>query len=558
MRFFGTETEYGIACPSDYLKSPIVTSTHTVVAFSSTQPCATGARWDFGAEHPLRDMRGYDLKRYQVIPVVDPNAMGLANVVLSNGGRFYVDHAHPEYSAPETTNAWDAMVYDVAGDVVLRTALHTLKDLGAEGISIVDNNEPCPELKIYKNNVDGQGASYGSHENYFYLRSTDFQELAQALIPFFVCRQVLVGAGRVGRGQRSEEAGFQISQRADYIEQEISLETTLNRGIINTRDEPHARAEDFGRLHVIIGDANMSQVSTLLKLGMTGLVLDAIEAGVDFSDLSLARAVEEVKAVSYDLELSHKLELKDGRELTAIEILREYYARVERFATTEPTRLVLKYWTMCMDLLESQGPAGCAHLLDWCAKYRLVQSFVDRGLDIDDYKIKLIDLQYSDIDPDRGLYHALVRKERMVTLVDEDTVAEAAWNPPSDSRAYFRGLASRYLASHIAAINWESVVLSLDPEQAEAAGLSAYLEDLPQYRRASQHDRFVKIDMPTLDTLTKKSLGEDSESYLREHFGSEDKVDYHFPGVRKAVLPYPAPPANDEALAKFLKQVFSS
>lgn len=190
-RILGTETEYGIATPSDPTLSPIITSTHVVVAFSQGQ----GARWDFSSEHPLRDSRGFDLKRYSFAPVVDPNALGVANVVLENGGRFYVDHAHPEYSSPETTSARQAMVYDVAGDVIVREAVAQVAAFSARNHSILAHHEPCPALKIYKNNVDGKGASYGSHENYLYDRATDFHRMAQSLIPFFVTRQVLIGAG---------------------------------------------------------------------------------------------------------------------------------------------------------------------------------------------------------------------------------------------------------------------------------------------------------------------------------------------------------------------------
>ncbi|MFV8394612.1 depupylase/deamidase Dop [Corynebacterium hindlerae] len=450
-RFMGTETEYGIATPADPLLSPIITSTHAVVGYAASIS-ARRARWDFEAEHPLRDLRGFDLKRYHTVPVIDPNAVGVANIVLGNGARFYVDHAHPEYSAPETTNAWDAMLYDAAGDVILREAVAAVAELSAQGLSALEGHEPCPELKIYKHNVDGKGASYGSHENYLYSRTTDFDELAAALIPFFVTRQVIIGAGRVGLGARGEEPGFQISQRADYIETEISLETTLNRGIINTRDEPHADEERFGRLHVIIGDANMSQTSNFLKLGMTALVLDAIEAGVSFADLALKEPVAEVSNVSRDLTLTHKLELKDGRFLTALEILREYHARVASGSREH------QLWGEVMSLLE-QDPLATSHLLDWTAKLALMQGFIARGLTWDDPKLQLIDLQYCDIDPAKSLYHALARKGRMHTLVTEEEIAHAAVTPPRDTRAYTRGTMMQQHGDRVQAASWDSIVI---------------------------------------------------------------------------------------------------
>ncbi|MGM1310150.1 depupylase/deamidase Dop [Corynebacterium striatum] len=452
-RVLGTETEYGISTPTNPEMSPIVTSTHAVVAYAALH---TGARsrWDFREEHPLRDSRGFDLKRYQTVPIVDPNAIGVANVVTANGARFYVDHAHPEYSSPECTNAWDAMLYDAAGDLILRRAAASVAELTEQGTSVLVNHDPCPPLKFYKNNVDGKGASYGSHENYQYRRSTDFGDIAAGLIPFFVARQVVIGAGRVGRGQDGEEAGFQISQRADYIEQEFSLETTLNRGIINTRDEPHAVAEDFGRLHVIIGDANMSQTSNFLKLGMTSLVLDAIEAGVDFSDLQLRDAVAEVSKVSHDLTLTHKLQLKDGRELTALKILAAYRERVA--AVTDVDKRVLEAWDEVTGLL-SADPMTAAHLLDWVAKYQLIKGYMDRGVDPANPKLALIDLQYTDIDPAKSLYHALVRKGRMRTLVSDEDIARAADNPPRDTRAFFRGSITQKYSEDLLAASWQTL-----------------------------------------------------------------------------------------------------
>lgn len=469
-RFIGTETEYGIATPSDPLLSPIITSTHAVVGYAASIS-ARRARWDFGGEHPLRDLRGFDLKRYHTVPVIDPNAVGVANVVLGNGARFYVDHAHPEYSAPETTNAWEAMLYDAAGDIILREAITAVAELSRQGLSALDGHAPCPELKIYKHNVDGKGASYGSHENYLYSRTTDFDELAAALIPFFVTRQVIIGAGRVGLGARGEQPGFQISQRADYIETEISLETTLNRGIINTRDEPHADEERFGRLHVIIGDANMSQTSNFLKLGMTSLVLDAIENSVSFNDLALKEPVAEVQHVSRDLTLTHKLELKDGRFLTALEILGEYHARVASGSREH------ELWGTVMELLKDD-PLKTSHLLDWTAKLALMQGFTDRGLTWDNPKMQLIDLQYCDIDPAKSLYHALVRKGRMKTLVTDEEIAYAAKNPPLDTRAYLRGTLMRDHSERVSAASWDSMVV--DEQRIHMPEVDSFTADDPR------------------------------------------------------------------------------
>jgi len=455
-RYLGTETEYGITCPENPQISPLVTSTHAVVAYAALRTQAR-TRWDYAEEAPLKDTRGFDLQRYRSVPVVDANAIGVANVVTTNGARYYVDHGHPEYSSPECSNAFDAMVYDAAGDIVLNDAAACIQELWEQQVSVLAKHEPCPPLKFYKNNVDGKGRSYGSHENYLYSRHTNFENLTQALIPFFVTRQVIIGAGRVGIGQESETPGFQISQRADYFEQEVSLETTLNRGIVNPRDEPHAPEEDFRRLHVIVGDANMSQFSNFLKLGMTSLVLDAIEAGVDFSDLRLKNPVEEIKAVSHDPTLTHELELLDGQRLTAISILREYRARCE--GRSDVDKHVLEMWGEVLDDLE-RDPLSTADRLDWTAKWALVRRFEQRGAT--QAKLQAIDLQYADIDPESSLYHALVRKGAMRTMVSAEEIAEAAVHPPEDTRAYFRGCAGEKFAEDLTTSNWQSMLFTVD------------------------------------------------------------------------------------------------
>ena len=457
-RYMGTETEYGITCPDNPHISPLVTSTHAVVAYAALRIQAR-TRWDYAEEAPLKDTRGFDLQRYRSVPVVDANAIGVANVVTTNGARYYVDHGHPEYSSPECSNAFDAMVYDAAGDIVLNDAAARIRELWEQQVSVLAKHEPCPPLKFYKNNVDGKGRSYGSHENYLYSRHTNFENLTQTLIPFFVTRQVIIGAGRVGIGQESEQPGFQISQRADYFEQEVSLETTLNRGIVNTRDEPHAPEEDFRRLHVIVGDANMSQFSNFLKLGMTSLVLDAIESGVDFSDLRLKNPVEEIKAVSHDPTLQYELELLDGQRVTAISILREYRRRCE--GRSDVDKQVLQLWGEVLDDLE-RDPLSTADRLDWTAKWALVRRFEQR--DAPQAKLQAIDLQYADIDPESSLYHALVRKGAMRTMVSAEEIAHAAVHPPEDTRAYFRGRAGEKFADDLTASNWQTMLFTVDKQ----------------------------------------------------------------------------------------------
>ncbi|MBZ8177776.1 proteasome accessory factor PafA2 [Corynebacterium poyangense] len=482
-RFLGTETEYGISTPDQPDLSPITTSTHAVATYAAMRTAAR-FRWDYESESPLKDLRGFDLRRYHTVPIVDPDAFGVANMVTNNGGRFYVDHAHPEFSTPEVSNAWDGLRYDVAGDVIARRAIADVAQASSQGISVLKNVEPCPPLKMYKNNVDGKGASYGSHENYLFSRETDFSTMAKALIPFFCARQIITGAGRVGLGEEGTEQGFQISQRADYFFQEISLETTLNRGIINTRDEPHADSDKWRRLHVIIGDANLSHTAIFLKLGMTSLVMDAVEEGVDFSDLQLVDPLAALRSISRDLSLQHCVALRDGRQLSAIQILAEYRSRVT--PTTEIDHKVIKLWDEVLDLL-GEDPLATAGILDWSTKWSLIQSFLNRGLSLSDPKIKLIDLQYHDIDPERSLYQALVKKGKMRTLIDPSDIEDAADHAPSDSRAWLRGYVVSHWGKHVLAANWQSVIV--------------YVADHPDAPQA-------KIHLDELDRGTEQELAQ--------------------------------------------------
>ena len=401
-RIIGTEVEYGISSPSDPTANPILTSTQAVLAYAAAAGIqrAKRTRWDYEVESPLRDARGFDLSRSAgPPPVVDADEVGAANMILTNGARLYVDHAHPEYSAPECTDPLDAVIWDKAGERVMEAAArHVASVPGAA------------KLQLYKNNVDGKGASYGSHENYLMSRQTPFSAIIAGLTPFLVSRQVVTGSGRVGIGASGDEAGFQLSQRSDYIEVEVGLETTLKRGIINTRDEPHADADRYRRLHVIIGDANLAETSTYLKLGTTALVLDLIEEGpqhgIDLTDLTLARPVHAVHAISRDPSLRVAVALADGRELTALALQRIYLDRVAKLVDgrdPDPRALdVVETWAHVLDLLE-RDPMECAELLDWPAKLRLLDGFRQReNLSWSAPRLHLVDLQYSDVRLDKG------------------------------------------------------------------------------------------------------------------------------------------------------------
>ena len=453
----GTETEFGISVQGQPHANPMVASTRLVNAYASAEVHARRARWDFEEESPLRDARGFDLAREMADPSqLTDEDLGLANVILTNGARLYVDHAHPEYSSPEVTNPRDAVLWDKAGEQVA---------LDACGFASVSGE---PDIVLYKNNTDNKGASYGAHENYLMSRSTPFGDIVKHLIPFFVSRQVVCGAGRVGIGQDGRTHGFQIAQRSDFFEVEVGLETTLKRPIINTRDEPHADPEKSRRLHVIIGDANLAEISTYLKVGTTALVLDMIENKYFTEALTVGNSVASLRAVSHDPTLQHLLEREDGSTLTAVQLQWEYFHLAAAYVADRygddadaDTREVLARWESVLTRLE-RDPFECAAELDWVAKLKLLESYRERdNLDWDDAKLHLIDLQYADLRPEKGLYHRLVRLGRIERLLTDAEVAAAMHDPPDDTRAYFRGRCLEKYPESIAAASWDSVIFDL-------------------------------------------------------------------------------------------------
>jgi proteasome accessory factor PafA2 len=457
-RVMGTEVEYGISVPGQPAANPTTLSSQVVNAWAvADAPTPRRPRWDFEEESPLRDARGFDLSPAQALDHNDLDEdTGMANVILTNGARLYVDHAHPEYSTPEVTNPRDVVLWDKAGERVMAEA--------ARRAARVPGTMP---IQLYKNNTDGKGASYGSHENYLMDRRTPFIDIIRGLIPFFVTRQVVAGSGRVGIGTESRTQGFQLSQRADFFEVEVGLETTLKRPIINTRDEPHADADKYRRLHVIIGDANLAELSTYLKVGTTSLVLAMIEAKALPHDLSLEEPVAELQAISHDPSLTHLVRLRDGRRMTAIEVQQAYLEHAEKFVDgegDEQTSDVLRQWAQVLDDL-ADDPMRCADRLDWPAKLRLLEGFRARdGLSWGDSRLQAIDLQYSDVRPEKGLYHRLVARGSMQRLLTYDEVTRAMTAPPADTRAFFRGECLRRYPAQVAAASWDSVVFDLGRE----------------------------------------------------------------------------------------------
>jgi proteasome accessory factor PafA2 len=458
-RVMGIETEYGISVPGQPGANAMVSSSQVVNAYqAATTARARRARWDFEEENPLRDARGFDLAREAADSAqLTDEDLGLANVILTNGARLYVDHAHPEYSAPECTNPLDAVLWDKAGERVM-----------AEAAAKAATLPGGPVIQLYKNNTDNKGASYGCHENYLMSRATPFADIVRHLTPFFVSRQVVCGAGRVGRGADGRDEGFQISQRADFFEVEVGLETTLKRPIINTRDEPHADPDKYRRLHVIIGDANMSEISTYLKLGTTALVLAMIEDRFLAGDLSVETPVAELRAISHDPSCRHLVMLRDGRRMTAIQLQMEYLELAKKYTedkygadVDDATADVLDRWESVLNRL-AEDPMQLARELDWVTKLEIVEGYRARdGLSWNHPRLQLVDLQYADVRPDRGLYNRLVARDRFARLLTEPAIERAILEPPEDTRAFFRGRCLRQYPEAVAAASWDSVIFDI-------------------------------------------------------------------------------------------------
>jgi Pup amidohydrolase len=451
-KYVGTETEYGIAVVGQPETNPVLASSLVV---SSYQPAADHrVRWDHTDEHPLRDARGFEAGEAAEATLEDD--LGLANTVLTNGARFYVDHAHPEYSSPECSNPRDLVIWDKAGERILESAAaRATASLPSGG-----------RLTIHKNNTDGKGAAYGTHENYLVDRSVPFGLLVRQLIPFFVTRPVYVGAGRIGSEFSEAEIDYQLTQRADFFEVEVGLETTLKRPIINTRDEPHADPEKHRRLHVINGDANLCEVATFLKVGTTALVLSMIEDGVAPDPPELARPVQAFHDVSHDLTGQGTVKLRDGRRVTALEIQWRYLEAVKGYAESIDLPPVyddvITRWEEILGIADDD-PRKLAGKVDWATKLELLEQYRDRhGIDWHDDRMKMVDLQYHDVRRDKGLYNRLAARGRVERLVDDTEIEAAMTMPPDDTRAYFRGHCLARFRDQIVAAGWDALIFDLD------------------------------------------------------------------------------------------------
>lgn len=452
----GVETEYGIVLRGTDEPNPISASSLLINAYLAARDGGGRPRvsWDFEDESPANDARG-ETPLHALAPEIETH---LVNAVLTNGARYYVDHAHPEYSTPECADAYAIVVHDRAGELILQKSMEAADSVLPDGQEVV----------VYKNNSDGKGNSYGCHENYLMDRSTPFGSIVTHGTTHLVTRQIFTGAGKVGTelpGMRRDEVDFQLTQRADFFEEEVGLETTLKRPIINTRDEPHADARKYRRLHVIAGDANMSEVATYLKVGTTAIVLSMVEHDALSREWVFADPVRAMQQVSFDLSLRKPLDLADGSRATALDIqeslLVDASAFVERHGTDDVGGAVaddiLARWESTLALLATD-PSKLADSIDWIAKHRLLDAYRDRNdLEWSDNRLAAMDIQYHDLRPDRSLTSRL----HLQTIADPQGVVDAVTDPPEDTRAYFRGECLRKWPDQIVAANWDSLVFDV-------------------------------------------------------------------------------------------------
>jgi Pup amidohydrolase len=461
MRLFGIETEYGIARDDLPEADSVVESMELVRAHLTA---SFERRWDYAGEDPHEDARGFRVSGLAQDKEEDEFAKADAHrpfsfhemksdLVLPNGARFYNDHTHPEYSTPECRSLRDLLAQDRAGErIVQRAAGRRNKSLGG------------PHVQLYKNNTDFHGHSYGCHDNYLVPRSIPFPQLVAGLLPFLVSRQVTSGAGKVGI--EAQESGFvagayQLSQRADFMETELSVDTMHNRPIVNTRDEPHADRNKYRRLHLIIGDANMCEYATALKVGTTQLVLELIAQGAA-PRVELEQPVAAVKQLSRDADLKATVRQKNGRTMSALDIQELYYDAAQRIlAGTDPeTDWILREWGETLRLL-THNRTELIGKLDWVTKLWLLETFVrEERIGWDDPWLASLDLEYHNMSTERGLFLGLEADGKAWRMTTEADIEQALSAGPRDTRGGLRGLCVRRFSNQIKSMQWERIQFS--------------------------------------------------------------------------------------------------
>ena len=496
----GIETEYAIIQPKLGEQNPIHASSVLVNAYAKQAESSTNGgvaytvEWDFNDETPGNDARGL-APIGSLPPLVETH---LVNAVLENGARFYVDHAHPEISTPECIDALQVVKYDRSGERILELAM----SVANETLS------PEEEIVVYKDNSDGKGNSYGCHENYLVDRLTPFGEIIAHATTHFITRQIFTGSGKIGveaTGVDSNSIKYQLTQRADFFEEEVGLETTLKRPIINTRDEPHADATKYRRLHVICGDANMSETATFLKVGSTSILLAMIEDNFLTKRIVFDNPVRCIKEVSHDPSLKQRLSLNDGSTITALEVQWEILNSASSYVSKGGGEFtggvvadeIINTWEHVLTGLEN-NPESLRSEIDWIAKRLLIESFADRhNLSIFDPKVRLLALQYHDVRQEKRISEIIGLKK----LITNSEVNYGIDNPPQETRAYFRGVCLQKWPESIVSANWDSLVFRLegdylkripilDPSEGSLAKVRSLLE-----RATSPNELIAEIEL---------------------------------------------------------------
>jgi proteasome accessory factor A len=377
-----------------------------------------------------------------------------SDLVLSNGARFYNDHAHPEYSTPECTTLQQVVAQDKAGERILAECARRRNQKLPSGF----------EVRLYKNNTDFAGHSYGCHDNYLMKRDVAWDRIVAGMLPFLITRQIFGGAGKMGieaESSQSEPGVFQISQRADFFSVVVSIDTMNRRPLINTRDEPHVDASRYRRFHVILGDSNMSEWATAMKIGTTALMLELIERG-EVPELEIAQPVDANKSISRDQTYDWIIELKDGRKISAIDVQRIYLRAASKLdeSHNEDYRWILHQWENVLNDLE-RDVMSTRDRIDWAAKKFLLDALQeDEKLSWTDPWLQSIDLEYHNLDLDHGLYYELLRKGLMRRITNEEEIKAAIFNPPETTRAFFRGRAVARFNDEISSIQWDEIVFT--------------------------------------------------------------------------------------------------
>ncbi len=460
-RLLGIETEYGITIEGEDNIDPVQQSIELIKSYRHGD---FYPMWDYSGEDPLQDVRGFRAKTLEEHPdershqAADRhrNLSALeikSDLILNNGARLYNDHAHPEYSTAECRSLFQLVAHDKSGERILqRCASRRSLEIGKRVV-------------LYKNNTDFHGHSYGCHDNYLMRRDIPFEYLKESIMPFLITRQIFAGAGKVGIETESglNSAGlFQLAQRSDFFHVEASVDTMHNRPIVNTRDEPHADPTKFRRLHGIVGDANMSEYATALKIGTTTLVIDLIEENRIPDDFTVQQPTHAIKEISRDQTYEWMLKLNNGKTISAVNLQREYLALAQKHlnAKNDETDWVLAEWESVLDSLEKE-PMELRSQLDWVAKKWLLDTFIDEeNLGWDDTWLQSLDLEYHNIDCDAGLYYGLEAQGLMQRVVTDQQIEEAIQNPPADTRAYFRGKSLHKFRSHVKSVQWDSITFN--------------------------------------------------------------------------------------------------